>query len=542
MDKVTSLMEADRSTLFLVDDERGEIWSKIAQGPRIREIRLPVGKGIAGFVAKSGKPINVKDAYRDHRFNPDVDRVTGYKTGSVLCVPLRDKAARVIGVIQVLNKRVGHFSLDDESLLAAIGSQAAVAIENAKLYRAVVSKNIELTEAHTKLSEALAELDVLFEIEKEISTADGLAPLIDGIVSRAMVLCGAEAGSVLLVEEDTGQLFFKAALGERGEDVKKFRLGLGEGIAGRVASSGEAIVANDVSKEQAWTPRIARRLGFSTRSAICVPIRADGEVIGALELLNKRGGHGFDDSDLRLLTLVAGQAARAIEVGRGREEKERAVRLASIGQMLSGVLHDLKTPMTIISGYAQLMATEADPEERARSAELILKQFDHVNAMTRELLQFAKGERALLVRRVYLHKFVEELEEYLRRDFEGKDIELKLQAGFKGAAKFDENKIKRLVYNLARNAAQAMPDGGRFTIGLEKLDGGDLELRFSDTGVGIPDEIADKLFQTFATHGKKDGTGLGLAIVKKVVEDHGGEITYRSKPGKGTTFIVRLPQ
>jgi signal transduction histidine kinase len=162
--------------------------------------------------------------------------------------------------------------------------------------------------------------------------------------------------------------------------------------------------------------------------------------------------------------------------------------------------------------------------------------------MTRELLQFARGERELLVRRVYLHKFVEELDEYLRRDFEGKDIELRIQAGFKGAARFDENKLKRLVYNLARNAAQAMPDGGRFTIGIERLDGGDLELRFSDTGVGIPEELAGRMFQTFATHGKKDGTGLGLAIVKKVVDDHGGEITWRSKPGKGTTFVVRLPQ
>lgn len=544
MDRATHLLEADRSTLFLVDEEKGELGSKIAQGTKIREIRLPVGRGIAGDVARTGKAANVPDAYRDPRFEAEVDRVTGYRTGSVLAVPLRDKAGRVIGVIQALNKRVGSFDPDDEALLAAIAGQAAIAIENAKLYRAVVQKNLELTDAHEKLRGALAELDVLFDIERQISQAEGLDPLLDRIVSRSMALVGAEAGSVLLVEESSGELFFKSALGEKGDEVKKFRVPVGEGLAGRVAESGQAIVANDVHREASWDARIAKKIGFPTKSALCVPLRGELGVIGALELLNKRGGQPFTDADLRILTLVAGQTARAIQLGRSREEREREVRLSSIGQMLSSVLHDLRTPMTIISGYAQLMAGEPDPLERARSVELILSQFDHINAMTKEILQFAKGEREILIRKVYLHKFLEELEGYLRSEFAGKPVELRLNAGFKGVARFDENKVKRLVYNLARNAAQAMEPqgGGRFTITVEKAEDGALELRFADTGPGIPEAISDRVFAGFVTHGKKDGTGLGLAIVKKIVDDHGGTITFKSRPGKGTTFTVRLPE
>jgi signal transduction histidine kinase len=414
----------------------------------------------------------------------------------------------------------------------------AVAIETARLYQDALSRNRALTEAQQGLKDALGELDVLFGIEKMLSERESLDGIIDGMVSQAMALCGAAAGSVLLLEQSTGQLYFKSALGAKGEEVKKFRLGLGQGIAGHVAEEGRPVIANEVAREAAWDPAIARRIGYPTRSALCVPIRTEDGVIGALELLNKPGG--FDAADLRRLTLVAGQAARAVQVGRGRDERDRSARLASIGQMLSGVLHDLKTPMTVISGYAELMAEEPQADKRKRYGSLVTRQFEHVSAMTREILQFARGERELLVRNVYLNIFLPEMQEYLEREFAGRGIKLKLAAAYQGLARFDENKIARVIHNLARNAAQAMPDGGRFTIATRQVDGS-LELSFADTGSGIPPEIAPHLFEAFVTRGKPDGTGLGLAIVKKAVEDHGGSVSFSSRPGRGTTFVIRLP-
>src|SRR5262249_62234897 len=119
-----------------------------------------------------------------------------------------------------------------------------------------------------------------------------------------------------------------------------------------------------------------------------------------------------------------------------------------------GVLHDLKTPMTIISGYAQLMASSDDAEQRNGYAELILKQFDLMSSMTRELLQFARGESQLLVRKVYLHKWMPEVRTQLEREFAGKKIELVLEERYQGAAWLDESKMFRVIHNLARNAAQ----------------------------------------------------------------------------------------
>ncbi len=134
MGEVTKVMEADRSTLFLVDRERKELWSKIAQGLEVREIRVKIGTGLAGHVAATGKMVHIPDAYADPRFDRSTDLQTGYRTRSILAVPMVNKPGEVIGVIQVLNKREGAFEDEDIELLQALSSQAAVAVENAILY------------------------------------------------------------------------------------------------------------------------------------------------------------------------------------------------------------------------------------------------------------------------------------------------------------------------------------------------------------------------------------------------------------------------
>ncbi len=198
--------------------------------------------------------------------------------------------------------------------------------------------------------------------------------------------------------------------------------------------------------------------------------------------------------------------------------------------------------MTVASGYAQMMVDSESREERADYSALILRQFDIMNSMGREVLAFARGEQNLLVRKVMLQQFLEEMRGQISQDFAGKGITLVLQDGYRGVGYFDEQKLRRVFANLARNASEAMTAGqGRFTIAVEKRND-DLVLSFSDTGRGIPPELEGRLFETFASVGKPGGTGLGLAIVKKIVDDHGGTISYTSKPGEGTTFVIVLPR
>lgn len=134
MAEATRLVGADRSTLYLINEQTKELWSYIAQEIEIVEIRMPTGRGIAGYVARTGRTLNIKDAYRDPRFNPEIDERTGYRTRTILSVPMVDHEGKLVGVIEVLNKKKGTFTRYDESLLLALASQAAICIENARLH------------------------------------------------------------------------------------------------------------------------------------------------------------------------------------------------------------------------------------------------------------------------------------------------------------------------------------------------------------------------------------------------------------------------
>jgi len=291
----------------------------------------------------------------------------------------------------------------------------------------------------------------------------------------------------------------------------------------------------------------ADRVGH-LKSVLAVPlVWEDGE--GALELLNKNhGNEPFTEDDVRLATVIASHVSTAIQLASARDRAVKQERLSTIGQLLSGVLHDLKAPLTVIAGYVRELVAEDDRATREKFAQSVLRQIELVNAMTRETLAFARGDRSLWVRKVYLKTFFEEVRDQVARELEGRGIRIDLELMDRGVARFDQHKIQRAVHNLARNAAEAIgaPNarrrGGTFTIRVDRnKDDGSIVISCRDDGPGIPDEIRERLFDSFTTHGKEGGTGLGLAIVRKVVDDHGGTIEVESEPGR-TEFRMILPQ
>ena len=542
LDRISEVMEADRSTLYLLDEETDELWSKVAQGDDVHEIRLKPGEGLAGAVASTGKPLNIKDAYQDPRFDAEWDRRTGYRTRSTLCVPMKNQHGRTIGVVQVLNKLEGHFTVADEALLTALASHAAVSIENSRLFLSVVGKNIELLETKEQLEKKIRELDVLFEITQVAASAIELDDLLAGVLARTMRATDAEAASILLADQDTGDLTFRAAVGGEPDRVKKMTIKAGQGISGWVAENGKPQIVNEVDQDPRHSKHISDEVGYHPKSVLCVPLRWD-EGMGALQLLNKSGGRApFIDDDLKMATVIAGHLSTAISQAQSRAEQAREERLATLGRFLSSMLHDLKTPLTVISGYTQMLVQEDDQEARQDAASSIRRQVQLLKTMMGETLAFAKGERRILIRRVYLHTFFEDLAEQLKPDLAEKGIRLELVLHDRGVAHFDEEKMQRVFHNLARNAAEAIGDrGGVCRIEVDRTEEGSLALSFADDGPGVSEEIRHRLFESFTTHGKKGGTGLGLAIVQSIVEDHGGNVTVESHPGR-TAFTILLPQ
>jgi signal transduction histidine kinase/putative methionine-R-sulfoxide reductase with GAF domain len=552
VERTTEMMEAERSSMFLVDDRTGDLWSKVVQGGVNIEIRLQRGQGIAGWVAMTGKSLNIRDAYQDKRFNPKVDETTGYVTRNILCQPIRNVQGDIIGVIQVLNRVQGNFTDEDENLLSAIASQAAVAIENSKLFLSAVEQNMELIEFKDRLEHKVAELDMLYELERLISRAPTTDQLIEGVFQKMLELVHASSAVLTLqggarrvyTMQDRGEWQPAWRFEERGgeqisplaEEVCRTRRAL---LYCRAASA-PGVLAQQVSQAGGL-------YAIVVENAIAVPLLTEDDCLGALELFNtvdpdERGDAAFGDDDRKIVMLVASQLAATFLARRRREEEEKENRLAAIGQMLSGVLHDFKNPMAVISGYVQLMARNNDPGQRAEFAATILKQFEQLNQMTREVLTFARGDKGILLRKVFVHKFMEELGELLEPELTPRNVQLELELEYRQEAKLDPVKIKRAILNLARNAADSMPQGGVFRVRVSRDEARDeLVIACSDTGAGIPIEIRDRLFESFVTQGKKDGTGLGLAIVKKVVEDHEGTIAFETSAGVGTTFTIRLP-
>jgi signal transduction histidine kinase/putative methionine-R-sulfoxide reductase with GAF domain len=542
MTKITELMEADRSTLFVVSDDGRQLWSKVSRGSARVEIRVDVGDGIAGWTAQTRELVNIPDAYADQRFQPAFDQKSGYRTRSILSVPMLGALGGLVGVLQVLNKQDGPFTQGDEELLVALASQAAIAIENARLYHSVVQQNQELSRARHDLERRSRELNALYEVEKELSAALDLDDLLSRILAQAITVLGGGAGSIALVEAD-GALRFRTVQGPAAPRLIERTLPHGTGLLGWSIKHRTPLVIDDPSHDPRHATEIATEVGVVPQHLLIAPLIEGEDVIGGIEIIDQRraardGDGPWSTDDLKLLVLIASQAASAISLARRRSEQSNRDRLASIGQMLAGLLHDLKTPMTIISGYAQLMAGMDDEAERGKYVNFIQRQFDLMAGMTREVLAFARGDTDLVMRKVYLNRFAEELSTQLRTAVQGRGIDLEVEVRYDGVADFDEQKLMRVFHNLASNAIEAMPDGGRLRVVIDR-DANDLVWSVQDTGPGIPANVRGRLFELFAT-GRKGGTGLGLAIVKKIIDDHRGTIRPDTGPS-GTTFVIRMP-
>jgi adenylate cyclase len=303
MQKTSEVMDADRSTLFLVDEAKQQIWSKVAQGAALNEIRVPIGAGIAGHVAKTGETVNIPDAYQDPRFNPDVDRHTGYHTRTILSMPMRNREGKILGVLQVLNKRNRAFTADDEELLEAFSSQAAIAVQNALL-------NEELRK-RMQTSEIL--LNVMRAVSKELE----IDQLLQKIVAKTSEVMSADRCTLFLVHRKSGDLWSRVA---QGENVREIRVPRGVGIAGHVAASGEVVNIPDAYKDPRFNPEVDRRTGYYTRTILCMPLRNEkNEIVGVMQVLNKKDGI-FTEEDEELLDALGSQTAIALENSRLFEE------------------------------------------------------------------------------------------------------------------------------------------------------------------------------------------------------------------------------
>lgn len=540
--RTTQLMRVERATLWLKDETRGVLTSKWSHGVGSVAREILLTEGVLGWVARQGHLANLPEPANDPRFDPQSDPAPGRPTRSMIAAPVRDKLGRVVGVVECVNKKTRAFDSEDELLMSCICVQSAVALENGALYASVRDKNKALSVAETRLRIANAELEVLYAVEQQIASADDVSGLIGSVLERVVQLSQAEAAAVLLARESGGQVFGRVggeSLPPRELDPRETQRRL---TAARFPIRRSTKPASESPVTQSDVGELLVPVSVNAAAKSFTAPLSDGRTqIGLLQVIHSgERSDGEDETMLAQLALVASQLGRGIVLHRDRDAGERAQRLAILGHSVGGILHDMRTPLTAVGGFIELMATEESPSVRKDYAARAGRALENMESMTQEVLAFAKGQREVLIRRVYLDKFIAEIRDMLVPEVSRFGVKLEIVTQYDGLARFDENKLKRVLWNLARNACEAMGQGGTFRWTISHA-AEQLIFECSDTGPGIPKAMEGRLFESFATHGKASGTGLGLAMAKKIVDAHCGRISVTSSPGQGATFRIEIP-
>lgn len=388
------------------------------------------------------------------------------------------------------------------------------------------------------LRRAKAELELLYAVEQQIASAHSLDDLVGRVLSLLVAAAspggGFDAAALLIVDEEGAQVL--SLLRNKALEHRSVPRALAKRWLGRSRST----LAREVSPDDsAKTQSLFFSLAFEQqRTVIEAPISGGDEHAGMLQLV---GPVAFSDADAivqRRVTLVAAQLGRAVMLRREHDQLMRSERLALLGQSAGAVLHDLRTPLTAVASCVEVMAGAQEPEVRRDYAQRAVRSLEHVERMVQEILAFARGQREIAIDRLPLSRFVEETRELLEPELARFGATLEIHGDCEGSARFDSSKIKRVLWNLARNAGQA--GAKKFIWKLERA-GEYLVFECSDTGPGIPQEMDGKLFQPFVSYGKATGSGLGLSMAKTIIDAHCGRIHVKSSADSGAVFRIELP-
>jgi adenylate cyclase len=291
-----SVINAEQASVLMNDPRTGELYTRVTVGKITREIRMMNNLGVAGHVFSTGRGVIVHDAYADERFNPEIDKTTGYVTKNILCVPVFTLKGHVIGVAELLNKKEGGFTDEDRDLLESLARQAAVALENRR----------SAEELERDRQQQLHLLKVVSEVSTEIK----LGPLLQKLIATITKMLDAERSTLFLNDEKTNELYTE--VGE-GLGATQIRFPNHMGIAGTVFKSVESVNIPFAYADLRFNPSFDRTTGFFTRSILCVPvINKDGKTIGVTQVLNKRGGTFTEDDEARLKAFTS-QIAISLE-------------------------------------------------------------------------------------------------------------------------------------------------------------------------------------------------------------------------------------
>jgi GAF domain-containing protein len=488
---------------------------------------FPLGEGYTGWLVRHRRPLLVPDVDARDDIRPQL--LPGELPFEAYAgVPLLS-GETLIGTLVLVANQKGVFDEDDLRLLQALAHHATTAIGNARLYEQLARRHEELA--------------ALYAVAEAINRPLDLEELLQVAIDRVIEVTHAQGGAIRLLDAEGQGLVVAAHRGLSERYIREVeRFPLEEEIVGWVARMAEPALSDDMWADPRVSPKVRELLQETAhRSLAQVPLRAEGRVVGTLGLVSRTPGF-FDRDDLALLTAIGNQLGSAIANVRLRQEALAAERLAAVGQVAASVAHDLRSPLGGIVRSAEFLARpEISPATRDKLSQAIVSLSQRLLNSTQEILDYVHGGRLPLRRApCSLGAFLDQVLAVMEVDFSERGIEVVRDCRYRGELVMDAERMAQVVYNIAANARDAMPQGGVF--GVTTIENEDqVELRFTDSGPGVPPELAERIFEPFFSYGKREGAGLGLSIARRIVEEHGGELWVESGTRPGATFVVSLP-
>ena len=499
-------------------------------------VTIPVkSASLATQVLETQGPVWSADTSTDPRSG--MRGVAGAPPMSMLLVPLTSRRARR-GVVAVAAEPGRRFAEAEVALAFALATTAANGLESAEL--------------HAETRRRAEELGLLLEVGRSLVATLELKQVLDAGVVNLARMVGAPDAYLFLLDATGQELEVRAATGTFPEMVGS-RVPVEpprDSLGAMVFHRREPLVVEDGAVHPALHPE---SLGLDRGSAyLGLPLVVRDRTIGSALIVDPRGPRRFTAAEVERAAAIANQLAVAAENARLYEDLRRSYaelaraqaqlvqreRLAALGELSAVVAHEVRNPLGVIFNSLGSLRRLLKPQGDARMLlDIVGEEAERLNRIVGDLLDFARPSTPAL-RPEPIDRLLEDAVGAAVAENREVAVEHDLEPGLPPVS-MDARLMRQAVLNVAVNAVQAMPRGGRLTVRARR-DGGFVRVEIRDTGPGIPDEIRHRVFEPFFTT-KASGTGLGLAVVKRIVEGHGGEVALATAPGDGAAVTIRIP-
>ncbi len=537
MDAIIKLTGAERGFLMLFDDVNGRLRIMAARNvdqKTIDETSMQISRTVVERTTTMGESILTNNAQEDERF-AEQQSVIGYQLRSIMCAPLRARG-RIIGAAYVDNRLfTGVFQQEDLDLLSAFANQAAIAIENARLF----------TQTDQALDRRVQELSLFQRIDQQLNKSLDLNRVLSLALDWSLTHTGAQGGSIGLIErsEETGAPTLKLLIHKGSHELTADTLvPATHPTLSQVLQTKKSIFSANVKAEQAID-------GFRAAEQLAVPILREGQIIGLITLESEHRG-AIDAEDVAFVERLADRTAVALENSRLYEQIKAANKAKS--EFISLVTHELRLPMTTIKGYTDLMLSGMGGElndQQKQFLEVIRRNLERMSRLIGDLADINRieaGKMKFENKAFFIQDVVADVVEGMQKAIASRQQNLTVNVPDSLPAVYaDPARINQVISNLLSNAHKYTSEHGSIRVSAE-LNGSCVRIAVTDNGLGISAEDQKRLFTQFFRADTREvraqqGWGLGLSIVKKIVEAQGGEITFTSELGKGSQFAFTLP-